>query len=375
MRAPAAPRVVHIVPALFGAEGIIGGAERYAFELARHMAARTETSLVTFADRAGSRSAGALRINLLGPSTCIRGQRANPIARGLIRAVLDADVVHCHQQHVLASSVAALAGRLARKKLFVTDLGGGGWDISAYVSTDRWYHGHLHISQYSRRLAKRDDPGRHFVISGGVDTERFSPGAGGHRDDTIRFVGRILPHKGLADLIDAVGSDLALEIIGPAPDPAYVECLRERARGTRVTFITDLDDDALVERYRTALCVVLPSVYRAECGGTTLVPELLGQTLLEAMACETAVIGTDVASLPEVIADGITGFLVAPNNPARLREKLLWLKAHAEHARTMGRAGRQRVIERFTWKQVVSRCLAIYAGASPASVDSDIQRK
>lgn len=360
MQAPAPLRVVHVVPALFGAEGTIGGAERYAFELARHMAARVSTTLVTFGAQPARRSVGPLQLVVLGPARHVRGQPSNPLARGLVRALLGAQVVHCHQQHVLASSIAALTGRLTGKKLFVTDLGGGGWDVSSYVSTDRWFHAHLHLSEYSRRLTRGGGDKRHFVVYGGVDTTLFSPGAGAPRDDRVRFVGRILPHKGLSDLIDAAGSDVSLEIIGPAPDPGYLEHLRRRAAGKRVAFSLHVDDTALVERYRTALCVVLPSVYRTEFGHTTVVPELLGQTLLEAMACETPVVCTRVASMPEIVEDGTSGLIVDPNDPEQLREKLLWLKAHPEEARRMGVAGRRRVLERFTWDQVVERCLEIY---------------
>jgi glycosyltransferase involved in cell wall biosynthesis len=109
------------------------------------------------------------------------------------------------------------------------------------------------------------------------------------------------------------------------------------------------------------MCLVLPSVYRDELGGNTRVPELLGQALLEAMACETPVVCTNVASMPEIVQDGVSGFVVPPNDPSALREKLMWLRDHPERARQMGAAGRQRVLERFTWDQVVSRCLRIYA--------------
>ncbi len=361
MRNVAAPKVVHIVPALFGADGIVGGAERYAFELARHMAERTGTTLVSFGTTRVTKSAGRLQIEVLGPAHYVRGQRSNPVAHGIVASVLRADVIHCHQQHIVASSLAALAARLAGKRVFVTDLGGGGWDVSSYVSTDRWYHGHLHISEYSRQIAKHRDPRRAHVIYGGVDTDIFSPDRELPRDGTVCFVGRVLPHKGLADLIDAVGSDLPLDIVGPTPDPGYAAQLRERCAGRQVRFRSDLDDRALVERYRSAMCVVLPSVYRHELGATTMVPELLGQALLEAMACETPVVCTNVASMPEVVLDGITGFVVPPNQPAVLREKLTWLRDHEEHARLMGAAGRRRVLDCFTWDRVVSRCLEIYA--------------
>ena len=85
-----------------------------------------------------------------------------------------------------------------------------------------------------------------------------------------------------------------------------------------MAFHQDCDDDALIDAYRRSLCVVLPSVYKTMYGDETTVPELLGQTLLEGMACGSPVICTRVASLPEVVEDGVTGFIVPPNSPARL---------------------------------------------------------
>jgi glycosyltransferase involved in cell wall biosynthesis len=360
----AGPRVVHVVPALFDRErGVIGGAERYAFELARHMARRVPTTLVAFGDAASETAAGALRVRVLGPAHYVRGQRANPITLSLVGALRRSDVIHAHQQHVVASSAAALVGRLRGRPVFVTDLGGGGWDLSAYVSTDRWYAGHLHISEYSRHIAGHDGDPRARVILGGVDTERFSPDPSLARDGSVAFVGRLLPHKGVDVLLRALPGGMRADVIGPAPDARYLADLHGLAEGQRVRFRHDADDAELVKAYRSALCVVLPSVYRTMYGDETRVPELLGQTLLEAMACGTPVIGTAVASVPEVVDHGVTGFVVPPGDAAALGEKLRWLDTHREEARAMGLAARRRVEARFTWDGVVERCLAAYAGA------------
>jgi glycosyltransferase involved in cell wall biosynthesis len=354
-------------PALFGEGGVYGGAERYVWELARHMADHVPTTLLSFGPRPRAFTIGALRVRVLGRPWHVRGQRNNPLHVGLLPELLRADVIHCYQQHVLASSLSALAGRLAGRRVFVTDFGGGGWDLSAYISTDRWYHGHLHISEYSRAVQGRQAiPGSH-VILGGVDVERFRPDPEGNRDGIVRFVGRLLAHKGVNDLIDAIPADLPLELIGWPYDTRFLTDLQDRAAGKRVTFRHDCDDVELVRAYQRALCVVLPSVYRNLYGGETRVPELLGQTLLEGMACGTPVICTAVASMPEVAVDGVTGFVVPPNNPAALREKLCWLRDHPSEARQMGGAGRQRVVENFTWPAVVRRCLNVYHGQQCAS--------
>jgi glycosyltransferase involved in cell wall biosynthesis len=353
-------RILHVVPALFGPHGVVGGAERYAFELARHMAEETPTTLVSFGDQPRDERVGDLRIHVLGPAWYVRGQRSNPVSAALLGEVLRADVIHCHQQHVLASSLSAMVARLTRRRVFVTDLGGGGWDVSGYLSTDRWYHGHLHISEYSRRVFGHEGKPWAHVILGGVDTDKFSPDPVAARGKGVLFVGRLLPHKGVDDLIDALPGELELEIIGQPYDPAFTEGLKRLAAGKRVTFRHECDDAALVTAYRRALCVVLPSVYRTRRGQETRVPELLGQTLLEGMACEAPAVCTDVASMPEVAVDRVTGFVVPPNDPTTLGERLRWLAGHSREAGEMGRAGRKRVLERFTWPAVVKRCLEFY---------------
>jgi glycosyltransferase involved in cell wall biosynthesis len=361
---PESPRVVHLVPAMFGADGVAGGAERYAFELARHMAEAVPTTLLSFGERERSETIGPLRIRVLGHPWYVRGQRFNPLKWSMFAELRQADVIHCHQQHILASSLAAVFGRLSRRRVFVSDLGGGGWDVSAYLSTDRWFNGHLHISEYSRDITgHRGKPWAH-VIMGGVDSEKFSP-APAERDGAVLFVGRVLPHKGVNYLIEALPDRMRLKLVGQARDPRYFEDLRTLAGGRCVEFYQDCDDAALIEHYRRALCIVLPSVYRTIYGGETAVPELLGQTLLEGMACGLPAVCTAVASLPEVVEDGVSGFVVPPNDPRALTERLCWLRDHPETAIAMGAAARRRVLERFTWPEVVRRCLAIYAGQIP----------
>jgi glycosyltransferase involved in cell wall biosynthesis len=244
----------------------------------------------------------------------------------------------------------------------VSDLGGGGWDVSAYVSTDRWFHGHLHISEYSRRTAGHAGRARAHVIMGGVDADKFSPnGSAKEGERPVLYVGRLMPHKGVDDLVEALPKGMQLELIGQPYHEQFVADLRRLAVGKDVQFRHDCDDAALVEAYRRALCVVLPSVYRTRYGDETRVPELLGQTLLEGMACGAPAICTDVASMPEVVEDGVTGFVVPPNDPGALRQKLLWLRDNPARRREMGEAARRRVLEKFTWPAVVRNCLKIYS--------------
>src|SRR5207244_1921706 len=179
-----------------------------------------------------------------------------------------------------------------------------------YISTDRWYHGHLHLSEYSRQISGHAGRPWAHVISGGVDSATFCPEGQAPRDGSVLFVGRLLPHKGVDDLIRAVGSDIPLELIGPAADRVFLRELHELAANKRVMFRHDVGDAELVNAYRRSLCIVLPSVYRTADGRETQVPELLGQTLLEGMACGIPAVCTTVASLPAVVARGVTGWVL-----------------------------------------------------------------
>src|SRR5690349_17974349 len=89
--------ILHIVPALFGPDGgVVGGAERYALELARHMAEVVPTKLVTFGDRGRQETVGSLKVRVIGRPWYVNGQQTNPVALGLLGELQRAAVVHCH---------------------------------------------------------------------------------------------------------------------------------------------------------------------------------------------------------------------------------------------------------------------------------------
>ena len=308
-------------------------------------------------------------MSVIGHPHYVRGQRFNPIAMKMFESVRGSGaLVHCHQQHVLASTLLALAGRLRGTPVFVTDLGGGGWDLSAYWSTDSLYRAHLHISEYSRRHHGHDQRANAHVIYGGVDLDRFSP-ARQAKEDFALFVGRLLPHKGIDVLLQALPDGTRLKIVGGEADERYLSDLRELARSRDVEFMGVVDDDRLIREYRAANCLVLPSVHRDLYGSTTGVPELLGQTLLEAMACGTAVICTDVASMPEIVVDGECGFRVPPNDVEALRAAMIRLRDQPMLAARMGVRGRERVAAHFSWETVVESCLDLYQRYSGLSVE------
>lgn len=354
-------RVLHVVPTLFDEkDGILGGAERYAWELARHMSTLVDTTLVSFGAHDRFFLEGSLRVRVIGRAWNVRGSRFNPVSLRVLPEMLRADVVHCHQQHVMISSMLALASRLTGRRVFATELGGGGWDISNYVNTDRWFHGHLHISEYSRRVFGHGNNPRARVIFSGVDTDKFIPDTNVPKSGGVLFVGRLLPHKGIDRVLEALSPDLPMDVVGRPYNPEYMRVLEELAQGKRVTFHLGFDDTQLLDAYRRARCVVLPSLYKDRYGNETNIPELMGQTLLEGMSTGIPGVCTDVAAMPESVVDGVTGFVVPPNDLEAMRRALVTLCTDHALAAKMGAAARERMIAHFGWPAVVQRCLAAY---------------
>jgi glycosyltransferase involved in cell wall biosynthesis len=90
----------------------------------------------------------------------------------------------------------------------------------------------------------------------------------------------------------------------------------------------------------------------------------------EAMACGLPVVATTGGALPEVVEDGVTGILVPPGDAPALAEAMRTLMGDAELRRRMGQAGRERVLEKFSWRKAALETEAVYREVlgGPASV-------
>lgn len=370
-------KVLHISPTFFDDASVIGGAERYVWELAKAMTTLADVSLVTFGPTKRRESRDGVSIEQLRRLPIIEHPLAsNPVSWPFLRAIRRADVVHCHQVDTFPTAVGILAARMMGKPVFVTDLGGGHmYAPSNYLPILRKASGFLLISEYSRALWQQApharQPERLDVIYGGVDTDHFVPG--GVKDpDMVLYVGRLLPHKGIEYLIDAVEAPMRLHVVGRPYDAAYFDMLQERARGKSVVFEHDVDDRGLVERYQRALVSVLPSVPTDWKGQTTAVAELFGLVVIEAMACGTPAIVSRTTSLPELVDDGRTGWIVPPADSAALGRRLREVHANPALAATMGAAARTHVMSQFTWRATAERCLSAYRVALAARGRGDL---
>lgn len=219
------------------------------------------------------------------------------------------------------------------------------------------------------------DPARIRVISPGVDTERFHPIPEAHAKEhiglcsdccIILFVGRIEPLKGIDNLLCAIAQVverrpelrewLYVTIIGGDPDRIreademvrLQELREELGIGDVVMFLGAKDQDALQYYYSAAEMVVMPSDY-----------ESFGMVALEAMACGTPVIASDVGGLPFLVRHGRTGYRVPARDPAALADKITLLLTDEGLRRRIG----QRAAcwaESYAWPRIADQIEAVY---------------
>ena len=108
------------------------------------------------------------------------------------------------------------------------------------------------------------------------------------------------------------------------------------------------------------MACVLPAVIENRYGQKAYNVQLFALPLIEALACGTVPIATNLFAHPEIIEDGVTGFLVPPNNPVALRERIQQVLDDPFEAREIAERGREMVLQRFTWDAVARRCLKAY---------------
>jgi glycosyltransferase involved in cell wall biosynthesis len=354
-------RVIHVAPTGFGADGLFGGGERYPLELARALSEHVDCELVTFGRREGFRREGRLAIRVLRPIGYVRGHPARAIVPALPPVIRDADIVHAHQMRSPPSVLAALTARLRGIATAVTDHGYQGTELGGLVP--RLFDRFLTVSQYS--AAELRAPARRTrIIYGGARTiDHVEPAAS---RSGVLFVGRLTPHKGIDVLIRALPPGARLTVVGTGghdpepPERDYPRLLGSLAEGRDVEFVGPVDDEELADRYRRAAVVVVPSVERTWYGREIAVSELLGLVAIEAMASGAPVAASRIGGIPEVVEDGVTGYLVPPGDVEALRGRLEDILSDREAASRIGESGRARALAELTWDRCAARCLEAY---------------
>ena len=299
------------------------------------------------------------------------------------------DVVHSHTWYAdLAGHVASLlhgvphvvtTHSLEPHRPWKAEQLGGGYALSCWAERTAVLAADAVVA-VSRGMA-RDvlasypelDPQRVHVVYNGIDAEAYAPVTATdvlerHGVDPATpyavFVGRITRQKGLAHLLRAA-RDVPGQLVlcAGAPDTpeiaAETQALVAELQAARpgVVLIGEMLPRAdVVQLLSHATAFVCPSVY-----------EPLGIVNLEAMACGTAVVASDVGGIPEVVVDGVTGVLVHYDEAdprgfeAALASTLTQVLSDPARAAAMGRAGRERAVADFGWDAIATQTLALYA--------------
>jgi starch synthase len=335
---------------------------------------------------------------LAGDEPSLAALRALSIDLTMAARTGDADLVHSHTWYanlgghlsklIHAIPHVATVHSLEPLRPWKAEQLGGGYAISSWAEKTALEAADAVIA-VSRgtcddilRVYPAIDPDRVHVIYNGIDTSQYSPDAGTDvlerfgvdaERPSVMFVGRITRQKGVGYLLRAARTfDPAAQLVlcaGSADTPelgAEVERLVGELRDQRdgVVWLEQMLPKAdVIQLLSHATVFACPSIY-----------EPLGIVNLEAMACEAAVVATATGGIVEVVDDGETGLLVpidpgddgtgAPRDPQRFAddfaERVNALIRDPERADAMGRAGRRRAIEHFSWPMIAEQTSELY---------------
>ncbi|MBC7876550.1 MAG: glycosyltransferase [Anaerolineales bacterium] len=229
--------------------------------------------------------------------------------------------------------------------------------------------------QTQLRFLYKADNRKMVVIPPGVDTCHFYPIPADEakqyiglkaENRMVLFVGRIEPLKGVDTLIQAMSHlDLQglhrpvhLAIIGGEVNARPEDITDEMARlqklcddlfmGGMVVFLGKRGQDTLPYYYSAAEVVVMPSLY-----------ESFGMVALEAMACGTPVIASEVGGLGYLVQNGVTGYTIPDSEPDALSDKLSWLLGDANLRETMGLRAAQYALD-YAWDKIAKQIVDVY---------------
>jgi alpha-maltose-1-phosphate synthase len=348
------------------------------------------------------------QLNVLGiqPSLNVMNDENNPhikMFQNLSRNVemsqhtLEADVIHCHtwythlagifSRELLQSPLILTTHSLETHRPWKVEQLGNGYFLSRWIEHHAYNtaDGIIAVSEQMKTdvvEAYGVSPEKVTVIHNGIDPEFYKPTF----DNSllvelginpavpfVLFVGRITRQKGISQLIEAAkyfDKNCQIVLCAGAPDTpeiaAETEALISKLKSNRdgVILISEmLPREKIKVLYSHARVFACPSLY-----------EPFGIINLEAMSCETPVVGSAVGGIPEIIVENETGYLIPlesisrtdfnPKNPEAFQrnfaEKINRLLADENLANAMGKAGRKRVLEKFSWESIAKTTFNYY---------------
>ena len=310
---------------------------------------------------------------------------------------LQAEIVHCHTwythlaglftKQLLQIPLILTTHSLETHRPWKFEQLGNGYFLSRWIEQQAYNaaNGVIAVSQQMKIdvvEAYGINPEKVTVIHNGIDPEFYKPTF----DDTlllkydinpdvpfVLFVGRITRQKGISQLIGAAKyfhDNCQIVLCAGAPDTEEIASettiLVKELQSIRdgVILISEmLPRDQIKILYSHARAFVCPSLY-----------EPFGIINLEAMSCETAVVASSIGGIPEIIVEGETGFLIPlesvsrtdfnPKNPElfqkNIAEKVNLLLSNESLSIKMGKAGRNRVLDIFSWESIAKTTFEYY---------------
>jgi glycosyltransferase involved in cell wall biosynthesis len=192
-----------------------------------------------------------------------------------------------------------------------------------------------------------------YIIPNGVDVPKLPEPKPDERFDTLLFIGRIVPIKGVYALMEAmqkVHTPIQLVMIGAgASRPELEKIIAQTGLEGRVHFTGVLDQKAVFAWIQKSFALVLPSRHESQ-----------GIVLLEANACNKPVIASRIDGITEVVEHGVNGLLTTMDVPDELAKNINWMYDHPEEALEMGKRGQKIVQDKFSWEKIALETNALY---------------
>lgn len=379
-RSPRRPRRVAIVTPYFPPKA--GGVERYAQKVAGAVAGSGDMEALVITSNHDGRGTvveevDGLPVVRLGAWFKVSNTPVNPLWPLTVRRLLTRhgiDLVNAHSPVPFFADAAIMA---APCPVVFTYHSGSMEKVGRSNRLIRGYERHAlprlfsrarTVVAVSRASLGHAVPGS-LMISPGVDADAFTPGPlpPSAAAPSMLFVGRLersSAWKGVDYLLRAFAlvhreiPAARLVLVGDGDARAGLESLAERL-GVRasVDFAGFLGGDDLVEAYRAASVLVLPSLTDAES---------FGMTLVEAMACGRPVIGSRIGGIPDVIDDEVTGLIVPPGDASALAQACLRILRDGALADRLGARGREDVVASHRWATGLERYLELFRELAPA---------
>ncbi len=348
-----------------------GGLERYAHEILSRLAGDGhDVHALSFTTEApGQATIGGVQVQRIDPLVRLGNTPIHPTFAGTVREAIEAtdpDVVVGHTPVPFPAEMAYLAAQRASVPFVLTYHAGRLHGSTPWLDTlasldrvtleGRMLDGADHliaVGPYVRDNALASHKEKVTIVPPGVDTDRFRPGASTDRPG-ILFVGPLdtsYRWKGIDVLWQAFERvhrqvpEATLTLIGDG-DRADAFADRAERLGDRVRMLGHVPDERLIAEYQAATVTVLPSTTDAEA---------FGMVLAEAGACGTAVVGSDIGGIPDLVRHGENGLLVPPGDADELADALIRLLEDPRAAARMGQRARDRMERDHDWDDLATR--------------------